>query len=145
MGGRIVSNGFCVRRHAKSRTYLYRLAVLKPEYDLVDQHHLLQEPSFIAPLIERNRCWNIKSNFDYQKFVAAAKMMQGSHNFASFAAASRDIREGPPKSPCKTIKYIGVDVGRPILDPKYEPLSGCFNYFDITINSRSFLYNQVIS
>lgn len=41
------------------------------------------------------------------------------------------------------IKHIGVEAGQPLMDPKYEPFSDCFNFFDITVVAKSFVYKQV--
>lgn len=107
-GCRIVSDEFSCRNHALHRSYLYRLAVLKSEYDRDPIH--LNHPSTLIPLIEQNRCWPIRFNFFLGKrlmfswlsafyhsrsdfnldlFKAAAKEFIGEKNVASFMGSPR--------------------------------------------------------
>lgn len=52
IGAQIVSNEFNARAAVKWRKYLYRLAVVKPDYkDLYDERFM-----FPIPILEDNRC-----------------------------------------------------------------------------------------
>uniref|UniRef100_A0A915K868 tRNA pseudouridine synthase n=1 Tax=Romanomermis culicivorax TaxID=13658 RepID=A0A915K868_ROMCU len=141
---RTVSDGFCPRRHAILRTYLYRLAVLKSEYDnQIDRPRFFRDPNAILPVVEKNRCWAVDSNFDREKFSAAGKLMQGLHNFESFSCTTPSMEKGPPKSMFRNVKLVECLQGQPLINPRYDPLAGCFDYIDVLIHSKSFVYRQI--
>lgn len=113
---------------------------MKSEYDhQKDSNDFLNEPSTFAPIIENHRCFFVGSKFNYNKFIDASKLFVGNHNFASFTMRDKEKYQ----SPMRHINYVSVDVGRPLLDVKHEPFSNCYNFIDITINSKAFLYRQV--
>lgn len=137
-GCRLVNPGFCQRRHAERRSYLYRLAVLKQERESDHAPILLQNPSSLCPLIEKDRCWPIGANFNVEAFQVASKEFLGEHNFASFMS-----KPDKPVSTMRLIKAILFEAGRPMLDEKHDPRCGWFDFYDITIVSKSFLYKQI--
>lgn len=127
---------FHARFNATGRTYLYRLAVIRPEADL-SQCQSLSFDSLI-PIGELHRCYLVKSPFDVEKVKEACEILQGSHDFATFAG-----KTGSGVDTKRTINQITVTEGRPLLDPAFEPLYSNLQFWDITVNSRSFLYRQV--
>ncbi|XP_003374043.1 tRNA pseudouridine synthase A [Trichinella spiralis] len=146
---RRVSGGFCARRHALEREYLYRLAILKPEFE--SDHHkqtnntsTTQNAHHSLPLIEHRRAWALSSAFNHERFRKAALMFQGSHNFASFMTNSVGNLDRPTGiATVKNISRLDIDFGKALMDSKHEPCSDFFNFFDVSFVSRSFLYNQV--
>ncbi|KRY54065.1 Cyclin-G-associated kinase [Trichinella britovi] len=146
---RRVSGGFCARRHALEREYLYRLAILKPEFE--SDHHkqtnntsTTQNAHHSLPLIEHRRAWALSSAFNHERFRKAALMFQGSHNFASFMTNSVGNLDRPTGiATVKNISRLDIDFGKALMDSKHEPCSDFFNFFDVSFVSRSFLYNQI--
>ncbi|CDW59692.1 tRNA pseudouridine synthase A [Trichuris trichiura] len=139
---RTVSLGFDARRHARERTYLYRLAVLKDSFD-EDEDYVANSPEHQLPILEYQRVWALRSNFDIQRFCSAAEAFVGWHNFASFMSKSKNRQGELVVDSERTVKHIGVKLGRPLLDRADCPFSDRFNFFDVTFISKSFLYNQI--
>ncbi|KFD46984.1 hypothetical protein M514_12114, partial [Trichuris suis] len=139
---RTVSLGFDARRHARERTYLYRLAVLKDSFDR-DEDYVANSPEHQLPILEYQRVWALRSNFDIQRFRSAAETFIGWHNFASFMSKCKTRQGELVVDTERTVKHIGIQLGRPLLDRTDCPFSDRFNFFDVTIVSKSFLYNQI--
>ncbi|KRY67169.1 tRNA pseudouridine synthase-like 1 [Trichinella pseudospiralis] len=142
-----VSGAFCARRHALERHYLYRLAILKPEFEPDHSNNntsTMQNAHHSLPLIEHRRAWALSSAFNHERFRKAARLFQGSHNFASFMTKSVGNLDRPSGiSTVKNIARLEIDHGKALMDSKHEPYSDLFNFFDVTFVSRSFLYNQI--
>ncbi|VDP00017.1 unnamed protein product [Soboliphyme baturini] len=140
IGCRIVSDGFCPRRHAVSRHYLYRLAVLKYGYDELCETNC-EMTSY--PIGEHNRCWFLPSNFDPYKFREAAAMFRGYHNFASLMNHSKDHVRAASVPTERSVFYTGIELGRPLMDSEYDLSSKCYTFYDVNIIAKSFLYKQI--
>jgi tRNA pseudouridine38-40 synthase len=81
-----VSDDFDARRHARLRTYRYRI-VNRP-----------------APLaLERNRAWHVRPALDLEAMREAALHLVGRHDFSTFRAA-----ECQAKSPIKTLERLAL-------------------------------------
>lgn len=128
---------------AKSRTYLYRLGVLKPQF-CVDPH--MHPLSRFVPIDEHDRCYFIAhESFDIERLKRVASMFQGYHDFRTFMSVARgNSRQEDPTYTLRSIDCIAIDRGismasafnRDIAEKYYE-------YWDIRIKARSFLYKQV--
>ena len=103
------TNNFHARHSAKLRTY---------EYLIVNRQGNLS--------INKNRAWHVKKKISLSLLKKGAKLLEGTHNFSTFRAASCSA-----KSPIKKINIIKI---RKLNDT-----------FKIRFCSKSFLQNQVRS
>ena len=103
------SKKFHSRHSAKLRTY---------EYLIINREGSLS--------IHHNRAWHVKKKIDLKLLKKGAKMLEGTHNFSTFRAASCSA-----KSPIKKIKQIKISKANDIIKIKFI--------------SKSFLQNQVRS
>lgn len=132
-----VSDDFNARRKAISRTYLYRLAVIKkdiviPEYVSIASY---------IPIEEWKRCHFLRlHNFDIEKFKEGAKYFAGYHDFTTF---KRFDKLQQHKHNRRTIYSIEVKPGRPTVTSYTHSQESIFDYWDIEIKGRSFVHNQI--
>ncbi|XP_023952533.2 tRNA pseudouridine synthase-like 1 isoform X2 [Bicyclus anynana] len=133
-----VNDNFSARFNAVSRTYLYRLAVLKPE---VEEEEKGVIASFI-PIEEWKRCHFIrKKEFDVERFKKGAEHLVGYHDFATFKKFDKLLQH---KHNRREIKSIVVKPGQPCTTSyTNSAVDNCFNYWDIEIKGRSFVHNQI--
>lgn len=133
---------FHARYSAKGRTYLYRLAILKPEKVPSDAKDYV--PQFI-PIEEADRChFIVTPEFDTDAVQAVLPLIKGRHDFRTFMGMNDNTR-------LKSCTYSL----RTITDISFTPSqsSSCifnrkkaqeyYNYYDLVITGRSFLYRQV--
>ncbi|XP_034941626.1 tRNA pseudouridine synthase-like 1 [Chelonus insularis] len=114
-------------RKAKSRTYFYRFFIAK-EYG---QHQV--------PIVEYGRSWHVRGkNIDLEALNNALRLFRGKKNYASFSPKNRTNKE---INYVKDLMHISLDPTHPLMPE--DPLSNNFNFYNITIQSRSFVYNQV--
>ncbi|XP_047527674.1 tRNA pseudouridine synthase-like 1 [Vanessa atalanta] len=133
-----VNDDFNARFIATSRTYLYRLAILKPEVQIDENNYSI--PSLI-PIEEWKRCDFIRSKeFDIEKFKEGAKYLVGYHDFTTFKKFDK-LKQN--KHNRREIKSIDVRPGRPCVTTYTSQSNNCFNYWDITIKGRAFVHNQI--
>ncbi len=103
------SNNFHARHSAKLRTYEYLIANRQGNLS-----------------INKNRAWHVKKKINLSLLKKGAKLLEGTHNFSTFRAASCSA-----KSPIKKMNIIKI---------------GKFNdIIKIRFSSQSFLQNQVRS
>ena len=102
-------DSFHARYSAKLRTY---------EYLIVNRRGTLS--------INKNRAWHIKNKIDLKLLKQGAKILEGTHNFSTFRAASCSA-----KSPIKKMYPIKISKVNDIIS--------------IKLSSKSFLQNQVRS
>ncbi|XP_068629860.1 tRNA pseudouridine synthase-like 1 [Battus philenor] len=132
-----VSDGFSARFNAKSRTYLYRLAVLKPDV-------ILPEKQIIAsymPIEEWRRCQFLRSkNFDIERFKEAAKYLVGYHDFTTFKKFDKlsEIKHNR-----RVIHSIDVRPGQPMVTSYTTRQDNKFDYWEVEIKGSSFVHNQI--
>ncbi len=100
---------FHARYNAKVRTY---------EYLIINRQGNLS--------IYKNRAWHVKKKIDLKLMKKGAKLLEGTHNFSTFRAASCSA-----KSPIKKIYPIKISKIKDLVR--------------IKISSKSFLQNQVRS
>ncbi|CAG9585795.1 unnamed protein product [Danaus chrysippus] len=132
-----VNDDFSARHSALSRTYLYRLAVIKPEIKLEEKINI----ATLIPIEEWRRCHFIKpKNFDIELFKEGAKYFVGYHDFTTF---KRFDKLNTHKHNRREIKSIKVKEGCPCVTSYSAKRDSCFNYWDIEIHGRSFVHNQI--
>ena len=103
------SDEFHARFHAKERIY---------EYQIINRQGFLS--------IDKNRSWHVQKKINIKLLKTGAKMLEGTHDFSTFRAASCSA-----KSPIKKINYIKVKQNK--------------GKIYISFSSKSFLQNQVRS
>ena len=134
---------FHCRYNAKSRTYLYRLAVIKrdTEEDFEGHHYLRYQP-----IEELDKCYFIKSSyFDIERLIKASKLFEGYHDFRTFMGTlPTNEKHAIPSFAKRSIDCITIEKGRP-MSTSYnnEIASKIYDYWDIKIKGKSFLYRQV--
>ena len=105
----VKKDSFNARHDAKLRTY---------EYLIINRQGNLS--------IYKNRAWHVKKKIDLGLMKRGAKMIEGTHDFSTFRAASCSA-----KSPIKKIFPVKIKKNKDIIS--------------IKISSKSFLQNQVRS
>jgi tRNA pseudouridine38-40 synthase len=103
------SNNFHARHSAKLRTYEYLIANRQANLS-----------------INKNRAWHVKKKINLNLLKRGAKLLEGTHNFSTFRAASCSA-----KSPIKKMNNIKIGKLNDIIK--------------IRFSSQSFLQNQVRS
>ncbi|XP_034389322.1 tRNA pseudouridine synthase-like 1 isoform X2 [Cyclopterus lumpus] len=120
-----VPDHFHARFRARSRTYVYRLALGVAHRSLL-------------PLTEGNLCWNLHDKkLDVGAMREAAALLVGTQDFSSFRAVNADIHL---KSPVKTLDEAGVQPGSSFVHAHFHRE---IPFWELTFTSRSFLYKQV--
>lgn len=132
-----VPDDFDSRRQAISRTYLYRLAVVKKGVVL--------PATGILPLIpveEWRRCHFINvPDFNVDKFREGASHLAGFHDFSTFKKADR-IKHY--KHNRRLLYSIVIQKGKSTLNSYSTNNSKeIFDYYDIYFHGYSFVHNQI--
>ncbi|XP_058449888.1 tRNA pseudouridine synthase-like 1 isoform X2 [Malaya genurostris] len=139
---RLVPKSFSARLHAKSRTYIYRLGVLKPQFcDKPDAHPFNR----FLPIEENDRCYFIAHpHFDIEKLKRVASIFVGYHDFRTFMAISKgNPKQLEPSHTLRSIQSITVERGTCMtLSFNRDLVEHFYDYWDIRIKGRSFLYKQ---
>ncbi|XP_055335431.1 tRNA pseudouridine synthase-like 1 isoform X2 [Paramacrobiotus metropolitanus] len=137
----IVPETFNVR-HARRRTYLYRLAV---KYDIPNSKLLPFVPrgavaATLVPLVESKTTWFLGPPFDHRAMVSAARLFLGLHDFRTFSKPPRigDI----PRNPVRFMEICDVSPGKGFLAEHDRHQDG-IEYWDITFRSSGFLQRQI--
>ncbi|XP_055547637.1 tRNA pseudouridine synthase-like 1 [Wyeomyia smithii] len=139
----LVPMSFHARLCAKSRTYLYRLAVLRRKYCEGTSMHALTR---FIPIEEHDRCYFVANpTFNIERFQQAASLFVGYHDFRTFMAVSRgNPRQQDASFTLRRIHDISVVKGAPMVSTFNRDLAEqYYDYWDIRIKGRSFLYKQV--
>ncbi|XP_071750585.1 tRNA pseudouridine synthase-like 1 [Centroberyx gerrardi] len=120
-----VPGDFHARFGARSRTYVYRIALG------VSHHHQL-------PLTDCSLCWSLRNTeLDVGAMRQAAGLLVGTHDFSSFRAFSSDM---PFKNPVKTLDVARIEPGSAFAHTHFHRE---IQLWELTFKSRSFLYKQV--
>ncbi|XP_039439852.1 tRNA pseudouridine synthase-like 1 isoform X1 [Culex pipiens pallens] len=141
---RHVPLSFHARLCAKSRTYLYRVGVLRPEF--CDDPEQIHPFTRFIPIDEHDRCYFIANkNFDPDRLKRAAALCEGYHDFRTFMAIARGNQwQQMPTYTLRRIERITVERGSSMASAFSRELADrYYEYWDIRIKARSFLYNQV--
>ncbi|XP_065088408.1 tRNA pseudouridine synthase-like 1 [Ochlerotatus camptorhynchus] len=128
---------------AKSRTYLYRLGVMKREFCHDPQMHPF---SRFIPIDEHDRCYFVAHpRFDIERLARVATTFQGYHDFRTFMAIARgNQRQQDASYTLRRIEHISIIRGTSMASAfNREIAEKYYEYWDIRIKARSFLYKQV--
>lgn len=139
----IVDDSFHCRYSAKGRTYLYRLAIAK-DYRLEDRYRGRANYINYVPIEEANRCWFLATpEIDIERIKKASQLFVGRHDYRTFMNAKRkNDKSDHPMYTIRKIDEIKITQGRP-LTTSLSPKTDLYNYWDIQLKGRSFLYKQV--
>ncbi|XP_060852469.1 tRNA pseudouridine synthase-like 1 isoform X1 [Rhopalosiphum padi] len=135
ISAQIVPSDFNARACAKWRKYLYRLAVIKPEFkDLYTERFV-----FPIPITEVKRCYFIhtSTDFDVEPVKNVLPLFIGTRDFKTFMGKSginTDI------STIRTWNNIEIVPGRSFYPTDIDKY---YNYWDIHVDAKSFLYKQI--
>ncbi|XP_053673605.1 tRNA pseudouridine synthase-like 1 [Anopheles nili] len=135
---------FHARMCAKSRTYLYRLAVLKKEFSS-EATRLHPHLRFI-PIEEHDRCYFLgHPRFDVETFIKVALTFKGVHDFRTFMAVARgNPRQQEAMHSLRRIDEITIERGQTVASIyNRAQTERYYDFWDIRIRGRSFLYRQV--
>jgi len=131
---------FHCRYNAIGRTYLYRLAVLKPS---ASSH--LDTIAHFVPIEETDRCFFLqKSNFDLHAVEEVLPLFKGLHDFRTFMGLNPTVRQKHCMFSVRTLDSITLTEGKSQATLfSRSKAEETYTYFDILISGRSFLYRQV--
>ncbi|XP_041977608.1 tRNA pseudouridine synthase-like 1 isoform X2 [Aricia agestis] len=132
-----VNDTFSARYNAIRRTYLYRLAVIKPSIKLNERESIIR----LIPIEEWKRCHFIRaSNFDIALFKEASKYFVGYHDFTTFKKFDK-LKE--TKSNRRDIFEFNIKPGTPCVTSYSQNRESYFDHWDIEIKGRGFVHNQI--
>ncbi|KAK0085542.1 hypothetical protein PV325_004946 [Microctonus aethiopoides] len=126
---RPITQEFNARFSAKSRTYFYRFAIAKD----CNEHQM--------PIVELGRSWRVSyrsGDIDVEALRQATKLFMGRKNFSSFSPKNKTNRN---IDYVKELMELTVEPAMPLM--LEDPRSEMFNFWHITVRSKSFVYNQV--
>lgn len=126
-----VTDEFHARHSAIRRTYIYRFMFSKDRKDDVLPIQELYRTFLIKPTKER-------PFFDIDKFKGGVKLFEGTHDFQTFCNSDSHIGS---RGFIRTLDKIELKEAGPLMS--LDPVSKNFEYYELTLQSRAFLYNQV--
>ncbi|XP_050537572.1 tRNA pseudouridine synthase A isoform X2 [Daktulosphaira vitifoliae] len=136
VGAQYVSNDFNARGCVKWRKYLYRLAVLKPEY--INLYY--EKFVFPTPITEEKRCFFINCpDFNLDLMNDVIPLFIGTKDFKTFMAKPK-LFKNTEISTIRTWNSLNILPGKSFYASEFDKY---YNYLDIFIDARSFLYKQV--
>lgn len=140
----IVPDTFHCRYSAKGRSYLYRLAIAKDYHNLEEGYRGRANFINYVPIEEANRCWFVHSpEIDIERVNEASQLFVGRHDFRTFMNAKRkNDNSDHPMYTLRKIDSISIAPGRPLITSQSKK-ADLYNYWDIQLKGRSFLYKQV--
>lgn len=156
----LVPKDFHCRRNAISRTYMYRLVVIKSDYINVaslKQHIPIEEynralflwyvhtylQQIIAHIFKKIFSTN---TFDVDKFTSASQLFLGLHDFRSFMGKAS---KAPDKITRRIIDKLEIIETQPTCYSSYSWPQCMYNnksdytFYNVICQSPGFLYNQV--
>lgn len=158
-----VDEGF-VSRHAKSRTYFYRLGLIKdgkrllndynntqkveaalyPDKKLVHMPHTHFSTANFVNSIEKEFITEIRQPFDYDLFVKALNLYNGQHNFSAFTTGDgRVAMQKDNRCPIKSVR-IGVSKAKPqFMDSSIHENDDRYEIIEVEVTAGSFLYKMI--
>ncbi|XP_051786349.1 tRNA pseudouridine synthase-like 1 isoform X2 [Erpetoichthys calabaricus] len=108
------------------RTYLYRFVTGVTHHSQI-------------PVFERNLCWALPTqHFSTEAVQDAAQLLKGTHDFSTFRSLNS---ETPFRSPVKTLQEVTVAPVESSFSRHY--CHQHMQYWELTFQSKSFLYKQV--
>ncbi|XP_017057815.1 tRNA pseudouridine synthase-like 1 isoform X2 [Drosophila ficusphila] len=146
LSSQLVADTFHCRYHATGRTYLYRFAVNKHPPSEEDNFRNKAYEAFV-PVEEIDRCYFLQSpSFDIDRVRAASQLFVGVHDFRTFMSISRqkNLSRDHPMFTVRKIDKISIRPGGAVaVAPNAALAAATYNYWDIEIKAKSFLYKQV--
>ncbi|XP_054720941.1 tRNA pseudouridine synthase-like 1 [Uloborus diversus] len=133
----VVPDNFHARKSAKCRSYIYRLAILKPELNL----NYSNKPSFVEylPITEINRCHIVPGCLNTDLVKEVGKLYHGLHDFTTF---TKYIVREPWKNPQRFIQEFEFYESSHLTSfPDQQALN--FTMWEFFIQSKAFLYHQI--
>ncbi|XP_069683698.1 tRNA pseudouridine synthase-like 1 [Periplaneta americana] len=133
----IVPDTFHARHNVVSRTYLYRLAVRNPNAPPINSSGQAD-----IPFLEWNRCHFIPmvDQFDVSLMKDAAALFPGTRDFRTFMNSKATLRDIPT---VRQLFKLNITPGSPLLGSHFDPYCSHYTFWNITCQSKSFLYRQV--
>ncbi|RMZ94621.1 tRNA pseudouridine synthase-like 1, partial [Brachionus plicatilis] len=151
-----------VSRHAKSRTYLYRLAYLKngPYYwdqvetvkkidKLLKNSHNHSMP-YLYPLsnylsiFDSNCVTELNEPIDKDLFFEAIKLFNGHHNFSAFTTKQGRVEMiDKNKNPLKLVDIKLKSINNQFMSSYLNKYHENYEIFELEIKSTSFLYKMI--
>ncbi|KAH9510275.1 tRNA pseudouridine synthase-like 1 [Bulinus truncatus] len=155
---KMVPDDFHSRMKATGRKYVYRLAHLPrgnaaeneiffkdlEEYKFLKKQRPCLPYGAAASLFEENRTLFLWRPLDIEKLILGAQVISGIHHYGSFTASSRAGLDYQPH-PVKMLS-IGVKRGQPLAYPllgSHHKSIENFEFWDIHVRAKSFLYRQI--
>jgi len=134
VGAQIVSNDFNARACVKWRKYLYRLAVLKPGFENLYAERFV----FPIPIIEENRCFYIYNpEFNVELVKNVLPLFIGTRDFRTFMATPKHNID---MNTVRTWNNIEIVPSKSFYSTEFD---NYYNYWDIHVDARSYLYKQI--
>ncbi|KAL0841758.1 hypothetical protein ABMA28_014023 [Loxostege sticticalis] len=131
-----VPDNFHARFNAKSRTYLYRFAVLKQGVELPENSCIA---SYI-PIEEWRRCHYMRlRGFDIEKVKDGAKYLVGYHDFTTFKKFDK-LKEN--KQNRRELKSVVVRPGAPLVT-SLRSQEQIWDHWEVEFKGRAFVHNQI--
>lgn len=134
---------FHCRFHAVSRRYLYRFAVIKPD-KAPDFTYNDFQPTFI-PIEETDRCYFLQTpDFDFEAVKDACPMFEGIHDFRTFMGVNPTVKEKHCMYTIRRLTSVSIKPTQSCASSfNFKTASDHYNYYDIEVAGKSFLYRQV--
>lgn len=134
---------FHCRFSATSRTYVYRLAVLKQEK--FDERPPDQFDPFFIPIEETDRCFFLHSpTFDVEAIEEVLPLFKGRHDFRTFMSVNSNNKEKDCRFTIRIIYDISIKRSESATTVYNRTKTNDFyDYYDIQVTGKSFLYRQV--
>ncbi|CAL1542765.1 unnamed protein product [Lymnaea stagnalis] len=154
-----VPDSFQCRFMAQGREYVYRLAFPKQQ-ELIDEREKLMPKLMkfrfnskgfpmlplgdICSVLDVDKTALLRETLDIGKLLSAAQLLSGIHNFESFTAnrKSDDVYQPHPVKMLTIGVKRGQPFGFPLQGHDYK-VNEVLEFWDIHVQSKSFLYRQV--
>lgn len=125
---------FDCQAHAKTREYIYRLVVPKPNVQVPEGDLSL------LPISELGRCHyhrdTLNNPFDLDRAAEATKLLVGRHDFASFCSDNH-------VSKVRTVEEVAINQLELDTHEQFDPNYKNVNIYEFYVRGRSFLFGQV--
>ncbi|XP_035221492.1 tRNA pseudouridine synthase-like 1, partial [Stegodyphus dumicola] len=133
----VVPDTFHARHDAKWRSYIYRLAVLKPEINA--KFSLNGSYEEYLPVSEVNRCHVVPSELNTNVVQDVTSLFCGAHNFTTFTKRTKQEPWRDTNRVIDECKFYESSNHRLLDDVRYSNI----HMWEFYIKSRAFLYHQI--
>lgn len=129
---------FNCRKAPLWRRYVYRFAILKPNYLPEEKVNKFTIP---IPISEHNRCYFVlNTNFNYEAVKKAAELFVGTRDYVAFLGKPNSNIHDDNLSTVRCLHRVFVEPTAPYIP---SSLNDCFDFYHLTCEGKSFIYNQV--